>query len=354
MINLKVPGKLYIAGEYAVVENGFPSILTTVDRFVKFQISKAQNINFGTLYSKQYAAPLKWQRINNQINLLEHTQNTFEYVLEAITITEKYLQELGYSLSYFDLVIDSELDSENGKKFGLGSSAAVTVGVVKALLKYYHVDASKELIFKLAALAHYNVQGNGSLGDIAAIAYTGWLAYYSVDRTWLAEQSQNSILNLIESSWPDLKIIPLKAPLNLKLLVGWSGSPASTKNLITKAKQHDLRQYDCFLKKSKECVEKMITAFKDANLKAIQNQININRHELQTLSNISQVNIETPQLTKLIEIANHFKGAAKTSGAGGGDCGIAIFDQKQDTTPVFERWRSNQILPLEIKVYQEE
>ena len=73
----------------------------------------------------------------------------------------------------------------------------------------------------------------------------------------------------------------------------FSHSPL-TKNLITKAKQHDLRQYDCFLKKSKECVEKMITAFKDANLKAIQNQININRHELQTLSNPFKFKLRIP------------------------------------------------------------
>ena len=31
---VRAPGKLYIAGEYAVVEPGFPAVLIAVDRYV--------------------------------------------------------------------------------------------------------------------------------------------------------------------------------------------------------------------------------------------------------------------------------------------------------------------------------
>lgn len=34
MITVKAPGKLYIAGEYAVVESGFPAIIVALDQFV--------------------------------------------------------------------------------------------------------------------------------------------------------------------------------------------------------------------------------------------------------------------------------------------------------------------------------
>ena len=34
MIQAKAPGKLYIAGEYAVTEPGYKSVLIAVDRFV--------------------------------------------------------------------------------------------------------------------------------------------------------------------------------------------------------------------------------------------------------------------------------------------------------------------------------
>ncbi len=34
MIELSVPGKLFIAGEYAVVEPGHPAIIVAVDQFI--------------------------------------------------------------------------------------------------------------------------------------------------------------------------------------------------------------------------------------------------------------------------------------------------------------------------------
>ena len=38
MIQVKAPGKLYVAGEYAVTEPGYKSVLIAVDRFVRLQL----------------------------------------------------------------------------------------------------------------------------------------------------------------------------------------------------------------------------------------------------------------------------------------------------------------------------
>ena len=38
MIQVKAPGKLYVAGEYAVTEPGYKSVLIAVDRFVTASI----------------------------------------------------------------------------------------------------------------------------------------------------------------------------------------------------------------------------------------------------------------------------------------------------------------------------
>ena len=38
MIQVKAPGKLYVAGEYAVTEPGYKSVLIAVDRFVTLQL----------------------------------------------------------------------------------------------------------------------------------------------------------------------------------------------------------------------------------------------------------------------------------------------------------------------------
>ena len=42
------------------------------------------------------------------------------------------------------------------------------------------------------------------------------------------------------------------------------------------------------------------------------------------LSRASGITIETPQLRRLAEIAQEHGAVAKSSGAGGGDCGIAL------------------------------
>ena len=34
LITVKAPGKLYIAGEYAVVESGYPAIIVALNQFV--------------------------------------------------------------------------------------------------------------------------------------------------------------------------------------------------------------------------------------------------------------------------------------------------------------------------------
>lgn len=42
MITEQAPGKLYIAGEYAVLEQNCPAILVAVNEFVRVSIAKAQ------------------------------------------------------------------------------------------------------------------------------------------------------------------------------------------------------------------------------------------------------------------------------------------------------------------------
>ncbi len=103
--------------------------------------------------------------------VFDNRDNPFHYILSAIKLTEQYARELDKPLALYKLYIDSQLDAKDGKKYGLGSSAAVTVATIKALAKFYDLKMSKDQIYKLAAIAHLDVQGNGSLGDIAASVY---------------------------------------------------------------------------------------------------------------------------------------------------------------------------------------
>lgn len=354
MITEKAPGKLYIAGEYAVVESGTPAILVALDQFVTCQLTSAQH-QTGRIISRQYQdIELSWRRQGDQL-VVDQRDNPFSYIIQAIEVTEAYARSCGRQLKMFDLTIDSDLDSENGRKYGLGSSAAVTVAIVKVLCRFYQLRVTNEKLFKLAAIAHFTVQKNGSLGDVAASVYGGWIAYHSFDRQWLAEQQQAvDLATLIKLPWPDLKVESLPTPKQLRLLIGWTGKPASTALLVDKIslfKAVHQQEYRQFLADSRKCVDQMITGFRTNRLDLIQKQIRANRQLLVRLGQLSGVSIETPLLQELCAIAEKAGGAAKTSGAGGGDCGIALIDNRQDIHQLQQQWQTAHITPLDLHVF---
>ncbi|MBO0468719.1 phosphomevalonate kinase [Enterococcus plantarum] len=353
MIEVSTPGKLFIAGEYAVVEPGHPAIIVAVDQFVTVTLETAENV--GSIQSAQFSSlPVRWTRRNNEL-VLDIRENPFHYVLAAIRLTEKYAQEQHKELSFYHLKVTSELDNSNGRKYGLGSSGAVTVATVKALSLFYSLELNEEEIFKLSALAHLEVQGNGSCGDIAASCYGGWIAFSTFDHQWVNEQAQKQTLTtLLQTTWPKLMIQPLTVPKKLRLLIGWTGSPASTSDLVDQVNQSKEVQeiaYQRFLDDSKTCVETMITGFTSENISLIQAQIRKNRKLLQQLTSITGVTIETPALKKLCNLAQTYGGAAKSSGAGGGDCGIVLFKQKSGILPLMSSWEKEGITPLPLHVY---
>src|SRR5699024_9336310 len=149
MIEVSAPGKLYIAGEYAVVETGHPAIIVAVDQFVTVTVEAARKV--GSIQSAQYSGmPVRWTRRHGEL-VLDIRENPFHYILAAIRLTEKYAQENNILLSFYDLKVTSELDSSNGRKYGLGSSGAVTVATVKALNIFYALNLTQIEIFKIAA-----------------------------------------------------------------------------------------------------------------------------------------------------------------------------------------------------------
>lgn len=353
MIEISVPGKLFIAGEYAVVEPGHPAIIVAVDQFINVTIEGARKN--GSIQSAQYSdLPIRWTRRNGEL-VLDHRENPFHYILAAIHLTEKYAQEKGTLLSFYDLKVTSELDNSNGRKYGLGSSGAVTVATVKALNLYYDLKMDRLTQFKIAALAHLAVQGNGSCGDIAASCYGGWLAFSTFDHEWVLQKQQEwSLTQLLTSDWPELSIRPLTAPKSLRLLIGWTGSPASTSDLVDQvyqSKEAKEKAYAKFLADSKDCVNRLIDGFLNEDSRTIKKMITENRKLLVELSSLTGVTIETPALKKLCDLAETYRGAAKSSGAGGGDCGIVIVDQKTGILPLMSAWEKAAIIPLPLHVY---
>src|SRR5699024_5350043 len=122
----------------------------------------------------------------------------------------------------------------------------------------------KDVIFKLAALAHVNIQGSGSGVDVAAYVYGGILQYSSFQAEWLLDASKSaaSIHELLEADWIYLSIKRLTLPASVSFCVGWTGNPASTTKLvgrILKLQDDNPQAFKEFLAKSERAVHTLLT-----------------------------------------------------------------------------------------------
>ena len=281
-------------------------------------------------------------------------QKQLNYVVTAIEIFEQYAKSCDIAMKHFHLTIDSNLDDSNGHKYGLGSSAAVLVSVIKVLNEFYDMKLSNLYIYKLAVIANMKLQSLSSCGDIAVSVYSGWLAYSTFDHEWVKHQIEDTTVEeVLIKNWPGLHIEPLQAPENMEVLIGWTGSPASSPHFVSEVKRlkSDPSFYGDFLEDSHRCVEKLIHAFKTNNIKGVQKMVRQNRTIIQRMDKEATVDIETEKLKYLCDIAEKYHGASKTSGAGGGDCGITIINKDVDKEKIYDEWTKHGIKPLKFNIY---
>lgn len=346
-----------VAGEFAVLEPYHHLVVMAVDRFVYTEIIDSDK-KVVTLKDFQLH-DLEWKFVNGEV-VFNHTDTRLAFVKEAIGVTLTYLEEVNSTLQPFSLVITSELDdNDSGLKYGLGSSAAVVTSIVTAILtKFLPETPTRELIFKLASIAHIKTQGNGSGADIAASTYGGVLNYTSFQAEWLKEElsKQPNIVKLVEKDWKYLSIKPMKFPSTIQVCIGWTGNPASTGSLVSHIKSlKDLRpdRYTAFLHKSERAVSSILTGMEQDNAELFFDGIRLNREALAQLGIDAQVEIETDKLYKLSVAAENYGGAGKLSGAGGGDCGLAFIPEQQSRQKLYDDWEKTGIQTLQISIHLE-
>jgi mevalonate kinase len=63
--------------------------------------------------------------------------------------------------------------------------------------------------------------------------------------------------------------------------------------------------------------------------------------------------IVTPALARLVAAARRVGAAAKPSGAGGGDCGIALATSAAQAAAVRAAWQEEGVLPLPVRLASE-
>jgi phosphomevalonate kinase len=257
----RAPGKLVLSGAYAVL-TGAPALVAAVDRYVLADSERS-----------------------------------------ASFLTPEVAAALGdRAAPWFDA---NDL-RDQGKKLGLGSSAAILVASLAAL----ELDADPGLndaalcarVYERALVAHRTAQGGGSGVDVAASAHGGVLA--------------------ARRTPAGLELLPVSLPSGLHFEVWACSVAASTAVFLARIAEFAAR--DPLLHRARIAAQ---AAAAEAALDAAQRGhaadfISAIARQVATLSALGEsagVGIVTPELSELATLAAAHGAAFLPAGAGGGD-----------------------------------
>ena len=253
----------------------------------------------------------------------------YALIQEALNTFEAYC---GEDLPALDLSITGKLERD-GVKFGIGSSGSVVVLTLKALAAALQKDLSEDILFKLASYTLLKQGDNGSMGDLACIVYEDLVSYRSFDRAKIAELiDQMTLSELLEKEWGLSYQTCSARALKAHFLVGWTKQAAISKDMVKMAKSRISSKY---LGETEVAVQAAIKALETGDKNLLKSSLQTVSDQLESLS----PDIYVAKLKKLKEAEQGLDAIAKSSGAGGGDCGIAFSFDQASRDALVERWQ---------------
>ncbi|MEU0687336.1 phosphomevalonate kinase [Streptomyces uncialis] len=355
-VRRRAPGKLLLAGEYAVLTPGRPALVMAVDRYVTVTAEAAREADVELL-TDLVDHPVALRRGSeglrpHQPRDAAHVRGTLACLVAAVETTDRLRAESGLGPVPVRLTVRSTLH-ENGTKLGLGSSGAVTVAAVHALTDFTGAYLGPETRLRLALLATVTLDAHASGADLAACTWGGWVRYSPPDREALRRLLHtDGLLATLRARWPGLSLHALMPPSRVSLHVGWTGRPASTP-----AKVGDLQHsawwrseaHHRFRARSARVTDALVNALRRDDPEAVRAAVDAARGVLLDLDRQTGLGIFTPALTALCDAAEAVGAAGKPSGAGGGDCGIAFLPSQGDPGELRGRWAAAGITPLDLR-----
>lgn len=270
MIKVSAPGKLMLLGEHAVVY-GQPCIVTAVDQRLVVEAEKTED---------------------GKITIDAPDVKNTSFVKEVI---HQFVEK--WNIKHNGLKINTK--SAFSGVYGFGSSAASTVATLKALTALFNVHVDNKALFDLAYTVTLKVQGLGSGFDVASSIYGGTIYFLTGGKT----------------------IEPLNIH-NLPLIIGYCGVKSSTVEMVKMVGE----KRNKFPEKVERIFQGVAKLVEDAKSRMLEGDwervgklMDFNQEYLRDLG------VSSEKLEALISAAKK-AGAfgAKLSGAGGGDCMIAI------------------------------
>jgi len=278
------PGKLFLSGEYAVLE-GAKAVITSVDRRITASTTK-RNIPQTILVKeiKKQADSFLTQRADARIGILPNIE----------------IENRGFS--------------KDRVKFGIGSSAAVSAAATGTLLLWSGLPIKKytKEIIQVATQAHRTYQGGkGSGGDVAASVSGGTIVFGGKG-----------------------EIVNTGSPKAETIFV-WTGKSASTVSFVQAVgdlKESESHLYDRIMARLVETSNTLAKGYLEGDAEAVVELTGEYADIMRDLGRAAQVPIMTEELELVCSLAKKCNGNAKPSGSGGGDMAVAVFIDPCETS----------------------
>ncbi len=333
MSEAHAPGKLVLCGEYAVL-HGAPAIAVAVAVRARATVTAAPGpcrllVAHAGGWSFDWAAEgaLHWRESPpaGQGRLLEAVAAAMAgHGRALVRAVEISLDSRAFQARRANGGVD---------KLGLGSSAAVTVALVAALLAEPGRPATDRLALAAICLdAHRHLQGGRGSGiDVAAALHGGVVTITAM------------------AGGPAVR--PLAWPAGLHALAVWSGRGASTPEMLARFdefRRADPARFERHLRELHRIGVDAVNAWERAEVGVVLRSLTDYDDALRALDDGARIGIYTPVHAGLARTAQAAGATYKISGAGGGDFGVAFADSRAIIEALQARWAGEDMLTVPV------
>ncbi len=307
---LSAGGKLFLAGEYAVLWGGTARIACVGPRthaWVSPREDRGVHLHLaeGALRGTRTPLGVAWEG---------PVPPAFHFAARTVDLC---LRTHGTEGAGFALALSPSPLGPGGRKLGMGSSARATVLAAEACRAVLAASFDARV---MALLAHAVAQeGKGSGGDVVASHVGGVVRYRRFDVAALLPHVADGTLARAVADAPSVEA-RAAGPVRLPLLYAFAGDSAATPTLIRRAEATlDAAARTAFARESDGLAQQLEDALLGGEFRALAEACEGLQRLLCTLGPL-----ETEPMARVLALARAHGCAGKMSGAGGGD-GCVLF-----------------------------
>lgn len=313
------PGKVVLLGEYAVLE-GSPGLVLAIDRRARVTLELCGEDECRVTAPQLGMEPAGFRiGLDGVIEWKHPPRGAFRRTAALIEYLVTDLHQRGGGIGPFRVHIDSaplfHAGPEGQVKLGLGSSAAVAVALDAAFRQAFGsalpTESREDIISRLLVPVRRAQGGAGSGIDLAA-SLLGGLSGYRIDEGHGAAQ---------------IDLEPLYLPPGLKWLFVWTGSSASTANLLAawrRARKDNPGKVRAVLDEMAATAEAGLQAVRHDDAAGLAGRIGAYGRIMGKMNDLVNVEVLTGAHRLAMDHADRLGAAYKPCGAGGGDLGVAV------------------------------